>query len=119
MAGTRWIKIDTSYLRNPKITALTPSATLLHLASILWTADHLTDGNLPGHILGELAHLARISKASATKRADELVKVGLWDANGSGWYVHDFEKMNAQAMRAVVERQREKWRQWQEGHRKP
>ena len=47
MAGTRWVKLDTSYLRNPKITALHPQALLLHLASILWTADQLQDGHIP------------------------------------------------------------------------
>ena len=110
MAGTRWVKIDTTYLRNPKITGVSAPAVMLHLASILWTADQLTDGNLPNHVLPELAHMARISRRVAPKRADELVKAGLWDSNGIGWHLHDFDAMNAQAMRAVVEEQRRKWR---------
>ena len=117
MAGTRWVKLDLSYLRNPKVTAVSPSATLLHLASILWTADELKDGNLPGHILPDLAHMARMTRATAAKRADELVKAGLWEVNGSGWVVHDFAKMNPQAMRAAVEEQRRKWRGYKSSSR--
>ena len=110
MAGTRWVKIDTSYLRNPKITALSPPARLLHLASILWTADQLTDGHIPDRTLAELAHSAGIARASATRRADELVEHGLWEANGKGWELHDFAQMNPQALRARVEKQRQVWR---------
>ena len=115
MAGTRWVKIDTSYLRNPKITALSTQAMLLHFASILWTADQLTDGNIPAHALPELALLARIPRSAAPRRADELVKAGRWEANGAtGWHLHDFEAMNRQALRVNVERQRREWRQRQE-----
>ena len=39
MAGTRWVKIDTLYLDNPKIIGLHPESVLLHLASILWTTE--------------------------------------------------------------------------------
>ena len=114
MAGTRWVKIDTSYLRNVKVLAVSPSAVLLHLASICWSADQLTDGNIPRHILGDLAHMARIPRTAAPRRADELVKAGLWEANGAGWYLHDFQAMNRQALRANVERQRREWKQRQE-----
>jgi hypothetical protein len=114
MAGTRWVKIDTSYLRNPKIVAVSTQAALLHLASILWTADQLTDGNIPRHVLPDLAHMARVARSSAPRRADELVKAGLWESNSNGWHLHDFEAMNRQALRANVERQRREWRQRQE-----
>jgi hypothetical protein len=114
MAGTRWVKIDTSYLRNPKVLAVSADAVLLHLASILWTADQLTDGNIPAHALADLAHMARIPARTAPRRADELVKAVLWEGNGTGWHLHDFEAMNRQALRANVERQRRDWRQRQE-----
>ena len=117
MAGTRWVKIDMSYLRNPKVTGVSSGAVLLHLASILWTADEGKDGELPAHILPSLANMARIPKASAAKRASELVDAGLWECNGAGWHVHDFAEMNPQAMRAAVEAQRAKWRGYQKGRR--
>lgn len=119
MAGTRWVKIDVSYLRNPKIAALTPPAVLLHFASILWTADQLTDGHIPSSSLAELATVARIPRRSIDTRAQELEAGQLWTPNGgSSWELHDFEAMNPQAMRAAVEKQRAKWKQWQEAHRK-
>ena len=112
MAGTRWVKLDTSYLRNPKITAITPQARLLHLASICWCADQLSDGHIPRRTLPELALAAGIhSTMTAAKRAEELEHAGLWERNGGmGWQLHDFDVMNPQAMRAKVEKQRQMWR---------
>lgn len=116
MAGTRWVKIDLSYLRNPKVTAV--SSPLLHLASILWTADQLKDGEIPARTLEEIGREARIGRSSVSRRAGELVDAGLWIPNGAGWHVHDFEEMNPQAMRAAVEKQRAIWRQRQLDRRK-
>lgn len=110
MAGSRWVKIDTSYLRNPKITAVSSQATMLHLASILWTADQLTDGVIPARTLPELALAARIKTPAAVRCAAELEQAGLWEPNGDGWHLHDFAKMNRQALRSVVEAQRQAWR---------
>lgn len=117
MAGTRWVRVDTGYLRNPKVAAVSTPAVLMHLASILWTADQLTDGDIPGHVLGDIAHMARVPSPKAAHRADELVDAGLWIANGGSWHLHDFDVMNEQAMRANVERQRERWRDRQARHR--
>jgi hypothetical protein len=111
MAGTRWVKVDTSYLRNPKITSLSSQAVLLHLASILWTADQLTDGLIYDRTVTELAHAARIPKGQVGRRVTELEEANLWERNGVGWHLHDFEVMNRQALRAVVEGQRAKWRE--------
>ena len=120
MAGTRWIKLDVGYLRNPKITALTPPARLLHLASICWAADQLTDGHIPRRALTVLAREAGIGTTmSAAKRAEELEEAGLWERNGDagGWEVHDFVEMNPGATRAGVEKDRARWRERQAKHR--
>ena len=112
MAGTRWIKLDVGYLRNPKITGLTPPARLLHLASICWCADQLTDGYIPRRTLTVLAREAGIGTTmAAAKRAEELEEAGLWERNGgTGWQVHDFVEMNPGATRAGVEKERQRWR---------
>jgi hypothetical protein len=68
--------------------------------------------------LSERDAIAAIARTSATRRADELVDAGLWVPNGDGWHVHDFEAMNPQAMRLAVEKQRAKWKQWQDAHRR-
>jgi hypothetical protein len=119
MAGSRWVKIDTSYLRNPKVTAVTSGARLLHLASILYTADQLTDGHIPASMLPELAGQAGLAGKATRLRVAELVTHRLWVPNGDGWDLHDFEAMNPQAMRGAVETQRRKWREWQDTHRRP
>ena len=111
MAGTRWIKLDTSYLRNPKITAISQQAMVLHLASILWTADQLFDGWVPSRALEELSVNAQLDPRWRGRRVGELTETGLWVPNGDGWRIHDFELMNPQAMRHKVEAQRKLWRQ--------
>ena len=113
------MKLDVSYLRNPKITALTPPARLLHIASICWSADQLTDGHIPRRALAELAHQAGVGTTmTAAKRAEELEQAGLWERNGGvGWQVHDFVEMNPGATRAAVEKERVRWRQRQQKRR--
>src|SRR5262245_18037050 len=117
MAGTRWIKIDTTYLRNSKMTAISAPAVLLHLSSICWTADQTKDGLIPATNLADVSHDARIGRGTTSRRVDELVAGGLWIPNGKGFEVHDFAEMNPQAMRAAVEAQRAKWTEWQKKRR--
>lgn len=117
MAGTRWIKLDLQYLRNPKMRELHLETVALHLASILWTAEHLTDGHIPTSALQELGQTAHISRAWVVRRAGQLVEHHLWLPVEAGWHVHDFEIMNPQAMRKKVEEQRAKWAAWQQAHR--
>jgi hypothetical protein len=119
MAGSRWVKIDTSYLRNPKVTAVTSGARLLHLASILYTADQLTDGHIPARMLPELAGQAGLSRKTTGSRVAELVTRQLWVPNGDGWDIHDYQLMNPQAMRVAVEAERAAWRDRQTRHRHP
>jgi len=107
------VRIDTGYLRNPKIVGLNQSAILLHLAGILWTADQLTDGWIPSAASRELAAAARIDHRQVRARIDQLIDAGLWRPNGDGWLIHDFDAMNPQAMRHRVEAQRKRWRERQ------
>jgi hypothetical protein len=109
MAG-HWVKVDTGYLAHPKLLGLHPSAKLLHLASILWTAEHLTDGYVPPKALRELSESVPIAVRWRGHHASALVDAGLWDVVEPptlGWVVHDFTEHNAAATRAAVERNRE------------
>ena len=71
MAGTRWVKIDIGYLTQPEDHRLAPStAVMLHLASILWTADQLH--GWPDHRQSatvELGQKADIDRAWIRRRA--------------------------------------------------
>ena len=110
MAGTRWVKLDTMYLDNPKIIGLHPQAVLLHLGSILWTAEHLTDGHIPDRAVTALGQKADITPRWVRRRVGSLVEHHLWLPVEDGWHVHDFEIMNPQATRKKVEAQRTAWR---------
>lgn len=117
MAGYRWARLDLGYFSNPKIADLSPHAKLLHLASILYCAEQMTDGKVSRVALRTCADRAGIRRDSRTRRCTELVASGLWHENGDGWVLHDFEAMNPQAMRAVVERDRELARERQRRRR--
>lgn len=110
VAGTRWVKIDVSYLRNTKISSLSRDAVLLHLASILWTAEEMKDGAIPRHICRDLAADVGLDRRRIGAKVSELVDAGLWEPNGEGWHVHDFQTFNKQALRANVEAERKRWR---------
>ena len=102
-----WAPVDTGYLDNPKMLDVldaSGTATLMHLASILYCAQHLTDGHIsPG--------VAR-RKVGATKEDDRLlIDAGLWHEAGHDCdecpqpepnkvYVHDFLQHNRTAAKA-------------------
>ena len=111
-----WAPVDTGYLDNPKMLDVldaSGTATLMHLASILYCAQHFTDGHIsPG--------VAR-RKVGATKEDDRLlIDAGLWHEAGHDCdecpqpepnkvYVHDFLQHNRTAAQAkrVSERRSE------------
>lgn len=105
----RWAKLDVGYLSHPKVARLHPSAKLLHVASILWTAEHLTDGYVPAKALRTLSETVPIAVRWRQHHASALVQAGLWDvapAPREGWLVHDYAEHNHAATRAAVERSR-------------
>jgi len=113
VSGERWVRLDVGYLTNPKIVAVGRDGLLLHLASILWCADHETDGAVPKALLPYLGALAGVK--SPVRVANRLGDVGLYVPNGDGWHLHDFERMNGSESEAEV--QRIKWRQRQADYR--
>lgn len=108
-----WVKIDTSWLRNPKVAPLCDQARLLHLASILWTAEHLTDGYVPASALRGLCEDVGIGLRARQLRAQQLTAAGLWELvpePRDGWIIHDYTVHNRAVTRANVERNREQSR---------
>lgn len=82
-----YFKLDVGYLTNPKVAAILddhPTAVLLHIGSIAYSAQHLTDGVVP------VGLLMRISAASD---GDDqiLFDSGLWLEHSPGQaQVHDY-----------------------------
>ena len=111
-----WAPVDTGYLDNPKMLDVldaSGTATLMHLASILYCAQHFTDGHIsPG--------VAR-RKVGASRDDDRLlIDAGLWHETGHDCpdcpdpepgkvYVHNFLEHNRTAAQAkrVSERRSE------------
>lgn len=76
MADKRaYFKLDVGYLTNPKVAEVStesPTAVLLHIGSIGYAAQHLTDGEVPVPLL------LRLTGASK-KDAELLYESGLWE----------------------------------------
>jgi hypothetical protein len=108
MAGTRWVRLDVDYFRNPKTLAAGRDGRDLHLASICWVGAQLTDGVIPGAAVPMICRDAGVDGQAVGL----AVAAGLWTPNGGASYeLHDFINMNGS--RADVEREREAWRERQ------
>jgi hypothetical protein len=68
---------------------------------LMYANKHLTDGHLP------LAVVKNFRQAeNPVSIADALVKAGLWEKNGNGFQIHDFDDYNPTAA-AVKKRRKE------------
>lgn len=121
MAGSRWVKLDVQYLDNPKISALSQGAVVLHIAMIAYCAAELTDGFVPRSARATLAARASLGTRAARTAHAQLHAQGLLhesdDPENPGCWLHGFLDMNPQAERAVVEAERKSARERQARHR--
>lgn len=123
MADKRaWAKVDLGYLTNPKMSDVldaSSTATLMHLASILHSAQHLTDGHVSPKAMQRAVGGSDVD-------ADALIAAGLWHGPGHDCgdcpqpepgkvYVHDYLEHNRSAdetekvSRARSEAARSRW----------
>ena len=75
----------------------------------MWTAEHEQDGGVPAHVLDALAVMTKVRRSAVAKAVEQLVCAGLWEINGRGWHVHDFEVMNRQVLKSELDAQRTRW----------
>jgi hypothetical protein len=77
-----WFRLPNAFSRDPKILEAGANATLLHIAAIAWSDEHLTDGQIPASAVPALWPWTNPSTgrqtANATSLAARLVSVGLW-----------------------------------------
>lgn len=102
MAGQAWARIDVTYLTNPKMTAVSERAMVLHLASILWLAAHgADDGVVPPEALPHLRLTVR-QRGAIDPLVSELIKGQLWhqSLDPPGYRVHDYSDYAAPARSA-------------------
>lgn len=88
MADKRaYFKTDVGYFTNPKVVSLllrSPLAVILHLESIAYSAQHLTDGIVPGELVKRLV-------GADDEDSSMLIDAGMWIDRGDGDIeVHDY-----------------------------
>lgn len=105
MADKRaYFKLDVGYMSNPKVLAVideSPVAILLHVASIGYAAQHLTDGIVP------VKALLRMTGATEAD-AELLVVAGLWVVGPTGGKAEVHDYLNHQRSAAEVKGASEK-----------
>ncbi len=112
MAGSRWVRLDADYFRNPKALTAGADGRALHLASICWSGlnDNL-DGFIPTSAVRALLADAEVSR----RTVDRVLAAGLWVPDAGGYQLHDWRELNGSDSEAEV--QRIKWRQRQADYR--
>ncbi len=117
MADKRaYFKLDVGYMTNPKVLDVldeSPAAILLHIASIGYAAQHLTDGEIP------VKALLRMTGASQSDVA-LLYAAGLWDdgPEPTKALVHDYllhQRSAAEVKGASEKAKRAASARWDEG----
>lgn len=77
-----WARFDDRCSEHPKILSLTDREFRVHFNAILYAARH-RDPHIHRHVLPALRATPKI--------ADRLTQAGVWDLNGDGWVIHDWD----------------------------
>jgi hypothetical protein len=101
-----YVLLEARLRDHPKAIAAGPEAMWLYVCGLLWADEQSTGGRLPGVQGGGLLALSpTLSWQKAQALARRLVRVGLWEPDGAGFRVHDFEHYNRSASEAAQERE--------------
>lgn len=87
-----FFKLDVGITEHPKFVGLSADAWTLWLHGTAYAARNLTDGHIPGVIVGRLANIR-----NAARTATELEAAGLWERDRDGWRIHDYLDHNRSA----------------------
>jgi hypothetical protein len=92
-----WFKVDDTLPFHAKVVQAGNAAMGLWVRAGAWSAQQLTDGHIPLHIVSALGN---------KKQAERLVLVGLWVALPDGYRFHQWNEDGRQPTRASVEKER-------------
>lgn len=93
-----WFKVDDNLAFHAKVVAAGNPAMGLWVRAGSWSADQLTDGFVPDHMVAMLG---------TTAQAKRLVTVRLWVREDDGYRFHQWKDEGRQPTRAEVEKRRE------------
>jgi hypothetical protein len=88
--GRLFAPLDVGYAEDHKIIDAGPMAELLYVRSLAFVKRAGSDGWIAANQLALIA--ARIP--TPARQADRLVDVGLWEVNGTGWYISAWLRHN-------------------------
>lgn len=108
-----WTKLDDQLIDHSKIFAAGdllgrngPAIAIgFYAIGLLWSNKHLTDGHLPLTVVRSFRH---VSHPDAV--ADALVRAGLWEKNGAGFVIHDYDDLNPTATVVAARRRKARLR---------
>jgi hypothetical protein len=111
-----WAKLDDQFFAHPKIINLSKDAKLLQLAAITYCAGQLTDGLVTPGAVRMICAQVDVEAASI----QELMAAGVWEADGTNYYVHDYLDYNPSGEQVRAERAATAKRvaTWRENHPK-
>jgi hypothetical protein len=82
-----WVRLDDGMYTHPKIGEVSAPARWLLIASICYSNQNATDGRLSRGAAESVGFMPQPGKAIA-----ELVAVGLWERDGAGYRIHDYDQ---------------------------
>lgn len=94
-----WFKVDDTFHAHPKVMAASPAALGLWVVAGSWSAQALTEGRIPRHVLPRLM-------PRWDRYARELVALGLWEEAEDGFVFHDWADYNPTRAEALAQRER-------------
>jgi len=101
-----WARFSDDWADQPQVIGLSATAFRAYAESVLYCARYTTDGHIPTEAV----------KARDKRAAPELVRTGLWESNGAGWYAPHWREHIppraelGKAREAAAERQRRRRR---------
>lgn len=103
-----WVRLEDTFTDHFKVSALEPTAFMLHVAAMCHCGRNLTDGRV------DAEDVPRLVRGYREEWVAELVGLGLWDVVEGGYLVHDFLAYNPTrekvlAQREAAARRKEKW----------
>lgn len=105
-----WVKLDVDFPTHPKVLAAGPTAAWAFLAALCYSRRYLTDGHISYEALHAayslIEHQCGQELASPEALGSLLEDVGLLEANGDGWLIHDYA-VHQQTKQMVQERKAE------------
>jgi len=84
-----WVKLADGFPDHPKVLEVGGDAAWLHVCALCYCGKHLTDGRFHRSLVGRLS-----DRDNTPVLADELVRVGLWAADGDYYRINDYLSFN-------------------------